>query len=152
MRPPCQTKTKTLFASLLGPINPTHITSFKDGKLFKEICMKNKYAPNDLLIFIQLYFDDFSLTPNPNTQLSVVYFTVSNLPAYLTSSREHIYLLYIVKRRFLNVIHFEGLFESLFADFERIKSNPISFSGGYKAVVEFEVMVADNSGKNQKAN
>lgn len=110
--------------------------------------MKNKYGPKDLLIFIQLYFDDFSLTPNPNTQLSVVYFTISNLPAHLTSSRDNIYLLYIVKRAHLNVIHFEGLFESLFADFETLKSNPIQLTNGYKAIVEFEVMVADNSGRN----
>ena len=112
--------------------------------------MKNKYGPKDLLIFIQLYFDDFSLTPNPNTQLSVAYFTVSNLPPFFTSSIDHIYLLYIVKRQFLNVIHFEGLFESLFKDFESIKKNPISLSNGYRAVVEFEVMVADNSGKGFK--
>lgn len=134
------------FRSVSGPVNPTHITSFKDGQLFKEICLKNRYTSKDVLIFIQLYFDDFSLTPNPATQLSVVYFTVSNLPPYLTSSREHIYLLYICKRSHLNKIHFEGLFESLFRDFEILKANPIQLSGGYKAVVEFEVMVADNSG------
>jgi hypothetical protein len=124
------------------------ITSFKDGEIFKEIYLKNKYDEKDLLLFIQLYFDDFNLSPNQNTKLSVVYFTIANLPPFMNSSRDNIYLLYIAKRLVLDKIKFEGLFENLFEEYERLLDPKIlPLTDGYKLRINLETMVADNSGK-----
>ena len=128
-------------------MNELEWTSFKDGQVFKEISVRKRYGEKDLVLFIQLYFDDFNLTGNKSTQISVVYFTVANLPPFLNCSRDSIHLLFVIKREYLDVIKFEGLFEKLFEDFARLERDPIALSLGYTARIEFETSVADNSGK-----
>lgn len=67
----------------------------------------------------------------------------------MQSSRDDIYLMYTIKREYLNEIGFEALFESLIDDLNHLKENPIQLSNGYKIRVELEVSVADNSGNSQ---
>lgn len=66
----------------------------------------------------------------------------------MQSSRDDIYLMYTIKREYLNEIGFEALFESLIDDLNQLKNNPIKLSNGYKIRIELEVSVADNSGNN----
>jgi hypothetical protein len=65
----------------------------------------------------------------------------------MNSCHDNTFLLCIIKREFLNEIQFEGLFDSFFNDLGNLEREPIILSNGFKARIELEVVVADNSGK-----
>ena len=129
--------------SLLEPPNTDYIKSIKDVPGFR-------YDPQSktILIYIQVYFDDYGLTRNPNTKVSAMYFTLLNLEYWLQSDRDSVYQCLVCDRSTLNQITNEGFVEYLVDDLERLSEEVIELSDGYRVKVIAHSSAADGEANN----
>src|SRR5687767_13936643 len=98
------------------------VRSFKDGKQMQP-------ENGQVIVRLEIYFDDFSLGDTGSPKICAVYFTVNNLPYEMQSCRSCINLVLACTRDVLNVIGIKRFFAPLIRDLKKLRVHGMTVSG-----------------------
>lgn len=112
--------------------------------------------PDTYQLRIELYCDEFSTSDSASaakrrTKIFVVYFTINNLPYYLQSKRDAIFLCLVTTRHELKKLTIEKFFKPLIDDIKRLQI-PTDFGLDKDVTAYLSAIIADNLESNELAN
>lgn len=129
---------------ILDPPNSDYYESIKDVPHYH-------HNPQSKIInlHLQIYNDAFGITRNTNTKNDIFYFTILNLPYWMQSARDDIYMFLVCKSNIVKETYYESLVEYLIEDIQNINREPIKLTNDYEVKLILHSNAADNEASNK---